>query len=282
MRSVEALEQIGSAADGPLLVALDDRDQEIRQRAAVALERARSYENLEETFVSTVEALANGAADPLVADRLHVLMADPDPMVAAAACVALLRGPSRPGAVESLRRSLANDETDVRLVVVRRLRSANADDAVTFLRPMLEDPSSAVRTEALRTLASAAPAAVITPALGALEGQDAPMREVAIGILGDLDLHDHAAAIERLARARASRAHQDLLLAASIPPDGAGTELLRTAVLERGRTQAVVALAFGSDAIAAAIGNRGSASGARTTTASKSSKSDTRILGSRS
>jgi hypothetical protein len=174
---------------------------------------------------------------------LQLLVADPDPMVAAAACVALLRGPSRPAAVERLRRSLANEETNVRLTVVRRLRSANADDAVTFLRPMLEDPSPPVRTEALRTLASAAPAAVITPALGALEGQDAPLREAAIGILGDVDLHDHSAAIERLARARASLAHQDLLLAATIPPDGAGTELLRTAVLERGRTQAVVALA---------------------------------------
>src|SRR4029450_2496969 len=31
----------------------------ISDQAAVALERARSYENLEETFVSTVEALAN-------------------------------------------------------------------------------------------------------------------------------------------------------------------------------------------------------------------------------
>ncbi|HZT10167.1 MAG TPA: cyclic nucleotide-binding domain-containing protein, partial [Actinomycetota bacterium] len=76
-----------------------------------------------------------------------------------------------------------------------------------------------------------------------LEGPDAPLREAAIGILGDVDLHDHAAAIERLARARASLAHHDLLLAAAIPRDGAGTELLRTAVLERGRAQAVVALA---------------------------------------
>jgi len=39
MRSVEALEQIGSVAEGPLLVALDDPDSEIRVRAAVALER---------------------------------------------------------------------------------------------------------------------------------------------------------------------------------------------------------------------------------------------------
>ncbi|MDQ3223713.1 MAG: HEAT repeat domain-containing protein, partial [Gemmatimonadota bacterium] len=36
MRSVEALEQIGAGAEGPLLVALDDPDSEIRVRAAVA------------------------------------------------------------------------------------------------------------------------------------------------------------------------------------------------------------------------------------------------------
>ena len=39
MRSVEALEQIGARAEGPLLVALDDPDPEIRIRAAVGLER---------------------------------------------------------------------------------------------------------------------------------------------------------------------------------------------------------------------------------------------------
>ena len=39
MRSVEALEQIGAQAEGPLLVALDDPDPEIRMRAAVGLER---------------------------------------------------------------------------------------------------------------------------------------------------------------------------------------------------------------------------------------------------
>jgi HEAT repeat protein len=193
--------------------------------------------------LAAVEALPNGAADPLVADRLQVLVADPDPMVAAAACVALLRGPfsSRRGGEPP---SIARRRGDRRAALGRSPAPLHERGRCGHVPPaMLEDPSSAVRSEALRTLASAAPAIVITPALGALEGQDPLLREVAIGVLGDLDLHDHAAAIERLARARASLAHQDLLLATMIPPDGAGTELLRTAVLERGRTQAVVALA---------------------------------------
>ena len=46
MRSVEALEQIGPVAEGPLLVALDDADPEIRVRAAVALERLGVPDNL--------------------------------------------------------------------------------------------------------------------------------------------------------------------------------------------------------------------------------------------
>jgi len=51
IRSVEALEQVGAEAEGPLLLALDDSDPEIRIRAAVALERlgvpARMIESIE-------------------------------------------------------------------------------------------------------------------------------------------------------------------------------------------------------------------------------------------
>src|SRR5688572_10529224 len=46
MRSVEALGQIGAVSEGPLLVALDDADPEIRLRAAVALERLGVPDNL--------------------------------------------------------------------------------------------------------------------------------------------------------------------------------------------------------------------------------------------
>ena len=46
MRSIEALEQIGSPAEGPLIVALDDADPEIRARASVSLERLGVPENL--------------------------------------------------------------------------------------------------------------------------------------------------------------------------------------------------------------------------------------------
>ena len=211
--------------------------------------------------LAAVEALGEGSGDPLVTDRLGSLVADPDPEVGAAICVALLAGPSRPSAVESLRRLLGEEDPEVRVAVVRRLRSASADDVATLARPMLDDPSPAVRTEALRTLASAAPGAALNPALGALEGQDASLREEALHVLVGLDLLEHVTAIDRLARTRASLAHQDLVLAAAIPPDGAEIELLRTVVLERGRSEAVVALSAISlvsrdgDAMRAALDN---------------------------
>ena len=63
MRSVEALEQIGSVAEGPLLVALDDPDSEIRVRAAVALERLGVPDNL-------VRMIESGERVPEASDTL--------------------------------------------------------------------------------------------------------------------------------------------------------------------------------------------------------------------
>ena len=63
MRSVEALEQIGSVAEGPLLVALDDPDPEIRVRAAVALERLGVPDNLVR-MIESGERVARGVRHP--------------------------------------------------------------------------------------------------------------------------------------------------------------------------------------------------------------------------
>ena len=211
--------------------------------------------------LSAVEALTDGSGDPLLAGRLGPLEADPDPLVGAAMCVALLGGPFRPGAVERLARLLSDERTEVRAAVVRRLHAASADDVLTFASPMLEDRSPAVRTEALRALASAAPDTAFGPALRALEGQDTSLREAALDVLGGLDLTQHASTIGRVARERAALAQHDLALATAIPSDGAEAELLRTALLERGRSHAVVALSALSlvsrdrDAIWAALEN---------------------------
>jgi CRP-like cAMP-binding protein len=211
--------------------------------------------------LAAVEAIADGSRALQREERLRPLEADPDPVVAAAVAVALLGGPSRPGAVESIRRLLSDQQADVRVAAVRRLRAASRDDVITLALPMLHDPSPVVRTEVLRTLASAAPEAALAPALGVLEGQDASLREAALDVLGGLDLRAHAPVIDRLARERSSLARHDLMLATAIPSDGAEAELLRSAFLERGRSHAVVALSAVSlvsrdgDAMRAALDN---------------------------
>src|SRR5439155_7656543 len=95
----------------------------------------------------------------------------------------------------------------------------------------------------------------------ALEGQDASLREAALDVLVGLDLRDEAPVIDRLARERSSLARHDLRLATVIPSHGAEAELLRSAVLERGRSHAIVALSAVSlvsrdgDAMRAALDN---------------------------
>jgi len=211
--------------------------------------------------LAAVEAIAEGSRGFRLEERLGPLQADPDPVVAAAVGVALLGGPSRPGAVESVRRLLSHERDDVRVAAVQKLRAASPDDVIALALPMLEDPSPAVRTEALRTLASAAPEPALAPVLGALEGQDASLREAALDVLVGLDLRDQAPVIERLARERSSLARHDLRLATVIPSHGAEAELLRSAVLERGRSHAIVALSAVSlvsrdgDAMRAALDN---------------------------
>ncbi|TMK91382.1 MAG: cyclic nucleotide-binding domain-containing protein [Actinobacteria bacterium] len=211
--------------------------------------------------LAAVEAIAEGSRGFRMEERLGPLQADPDPVVAAAVGVALLGGPSRPGAVESVRRLLSHERDDVRVAAVQKLRAASPDDVIALALPMLEDPSPAVRTEALRTLASAAPEPALAPVLGALEGQDASLREAALDVLVGLDLRDQAPVIERLARERSSLARHDLRLATVIPSHGAEAELLRSAVLERGRSHAIVALSAVSlvsrdgDAMRAALDN---------------------------
>ena len=81
MRSVEALEQIGTRAEGPLLVALDDPDPEIRIRAAVGLERLgvpatlvgmiQRGERLPEAMETLVKFASAGARELLAELLLH-------------------------------------------------------------------------------------------------------------------------------------------------------------------------------------------------------------------
>ena len=269
------VEMLAAGDDPRVRAELEDRTKDVDAMVrALAIDGLSGLEGVDGSILSralgdeaaivrlaAVEAIAEGSRGFRLEERLGPLQADPDPVVAAAVGVALLGGPSRPGAVEGVRRLLSHDRDDVRVAAVQKLRAASPDDVIALALPMLEDRSPAVRTEALRTLASAAPEPALAPVLGALEGQDASLRETALDVLVGLDLRDQAPVIERLARERSSLARHDLRLATAIPSHGAEAELLRSAVLERGRSHAIVALSAVSlvsrdgDAMRAALDN---------------------------
>ena len=68
------------------------------------------------------------------------------------------------------------------------------------------------------------------------------MRDAAFDALAVLDHREHLDGLRAHARTRGARAVDDLELAASVPGDGEAAELLRAALRERGRADAIAAL----------------------------------------
>jgi CRP-like cAMP-binding protein len=205
-----------------------------------ALERALDDEK-EIVRLAAIEALG-ASDDPSAASRLERFVDDSDhPSLAGAASVALLAGRARPRAVDRLRTLLLDDDVEIRRATLGRLDAADEQDAVALVRPFLEDASPIIRAQALRTLAASAAIEAIPPALDALGGDDFT-RAVALDVLDGLDLRDYVPALRGRAETHGALAEHDSDLAASIPPDGEATELLRAALLDRGRSHAVVAL----------------------------------------
>jgi HEAT repeat protein len=193
--------------------------------------------------LSAVQALCEASSDdPAATSRLRDLVEDVDPTVAAAACAALLSGPSRDEALDRLRRFLSNEDPEVRLLTVRQIGSAAPEDVLALVRPLLDDDSPAVQAQALRALASSAPGSAVPPAIEALEHGDASVRRVAFDVLTGLDLRSHTATLLGSAQAHGRLATTDHALAASIPSDGDASELLRAALVDRGRSHALAAL----------------------------------------
>jgi hypothetical protein len=155
----------------------------------------------------------------------------------------LLSGPSRDDAIARLRRFLSNEDPEVRILAVRQVGSAAPDDVLVLVRPLLADDSSAVRAQALRALASSSPGSAIPAAIDALEHGDDSVRRVAFDVLAGLDLRSHTPTLLGSAQAHGQLAAMDHGLAASIPSDGDASELLRAALVDRGRSHALAALA---------------------------------------
>ena len=126
VRSVEALERIGPAAEQPLVVALDSEDAEIRQRAAVTLERMGATETL-------AAAVRNGEN-------------------AEEAAATLAKFPSA-GARELIGGLLLSPTESARRVMLRALRHAGRHDlSPEIAQVATSDPNPPIRAEALDIL----------------------------------------------------------------------------------------------------------------------------------
>lgn len=160
IRSVEALEQVGAEAEGPLLLALDDSDPEIRIRAAVALERLGVPGRM-------IEAIERGE---------HI----------AEATETLARF-GHAGARELLAEGLAHPAAPVRTAMIEAIRRAGRRDlAPELVEIARRDADPALRADAFDVLRSLGVTAAIDAALEHLTDDDQRVRTAAVLLVGQV------------------------------------------------------------------------------------------------
>jgi HEAT repeat protein len=220
--ALHGLEELGSDDLPALERALEDHDAGVRLAGVTAL---------------------HATGDEGTTSRMLLpAIGDVDAAVSAAASVALLPGAARSAATTRLRSMLSDDDPEVRLIALDRLRLAPPEDVGSLAAPLVADASLAVRALALGTLAAAGLQVAFAPALECLGAEEPLVRAAAIEALASLDVGAHRGRLETLAQAQSSLAVEDHALATAIPPVGEASRLLRDAVLDRGRRQALVAL----------------------------------------
>ncbi|HEX5574793.1 MAG TPA: HEAT repeat domain-containing protein, partial [Gemmatimonadales bacterium] len=177
MRGVEALEQIGPTAEGPLLVALDDPDPEIRQRAAVSLERL----GLAATLIPRIES---GDQEGKASRTLSRMVAV--------------------GTRELVTELLLHPSALVREAVIGAVRQARRSDvSAELIRVASGDMESSLRALALDTLRTLRVKDASRTALAALADSDQQTRLAAIRLLGELGGREVADALRSQAAAAA-------------------------------------------------------------------------------
>jgi HEAT repeat protein len=183
MRTVEALEHVGAIAEGPLLIALDDSDPEIRIRAAVALERLGVPDNL-------VRMIESG-------ERVSEAM---QTMVKFAAA----------GPREFLSELVQHDSRQVRsALVIAAERTGRRDLGDDLIRIASGDPEAALRAQALTALRLLGIRDALPAALSALADDDQQVRSAAVELVGEFGSTDtlgllHAQTAEADPRVRAA------------------------------------------------------------------------------
>jgi HEAT repeat protein len=273
--SVEILGDLaGADAVGALRFALADDDATVRATALGSLARtgdesavaeaARTLADVDPKVrlagVRAVDALADGGAD-----GLRAALADPSAAVRSAACSALLRRGSDEEALEAVRRLLASQDPEERVLGLRALEGSPSSETFALAAAALDDPSPGVRAGAARALPpdGAGAVALLVRALGdavddvreasaeSLGRVGASALEPVVAALFDPALAAGAlAALERLpaaadpgvvrgfAREETARAVADFDVARAIDPLGDGAAaLLRDALVERAHRQ---------------------------------------------
>jgi HEAT repeat protein len=164
MRTVEALEHVGGIAEGPLLIALDDSDPEIRIRAAVALERLGVPDNL-------VRMIESGERVP---DAMQT-------MVKFAAA----------GPREFLSELAQHDSRQVRSALVTAVeRTGRGDLGDDLIRMASSDSEAALRARALTALRLLGIRDALPAALSALADDDQQVRAAAVELVGEFGSTD--------------------------------------------------------------------------------------------
>ncbi|MGZ8397891.1 MAG: HEAT repeat domain-containing protein [Gemmatimonadales bacterium] len=158
MRSIEALERIGTPAEGPLLVALDDPDPEIRIRAGVALERLGVPDNLVRLIESGERA--SEASDTLMKfatsgtrEFLAELAQHRSPQVREAVVSAVQRTGREDLWPELLQIASGDSEAPLRVLAFKTLRSRGLREALETGIGGLSDPDQRVRAAAVGLVA---------------------------------------------------------------------------------------------------------------------------------
>ena len=236
MRGVEALEQIGPGAEGPLLLALNDPDPEIRKRAAVSLERlgvpGKLLDRIEqddgaEEASSTLDRLAGDGSRELLAELLHhasprvravvlqalgqagrsdltpelVEVASRDTDVALRAlAIATLQRLKASTPLPVIAKAVTDASAEVRVAAVGLLGHSDDRRALGLLRSQLEDSEPRVRAAAVTAISERGGIGIEQDLLPLLLDPEPVVREAAVTAAGHAELRSLAPALlERLA-----------------------------------------------------------------------------------
>lgn len=227
---------------------IDDDDPIVRLAAVRALDtstpegRTRLLSKLDDPDVAVVAAAAaRGLAissEGSPRNRMAELLSHAEPLVRRTAVEELALAP--PEQAADLASSVAHDpDPDARAAALDVLASADPVAALQLAQDAIHDQHLAVRRAAGRILGSA-PGQQTEVVLEALA--DPTTADAAIEAVQRLNLNGDRDRVRTFIRSVSARATQDQVLAAAIPTDREDTDLLRDAVLDRGRASARSAL----------------------------------------